>query len=131
MSREQTARYIEEMLAFFLQHCEDQSTLSELHQMSRDAETWSQGHALSGRIHEKTQIAERSGNLPAQAQYAFEESCARTFYNLSEALVPFPEETPFWIIPQGFRLARLLGLENPYVFTSLLDAEHEPGAKFM
>lgn len=131
MTREQTARYIEEMLAFFMQHCEDKGTLSELFLMSRDAETWNQGHELHGRIREKRQNAERSGNRQGQSQYTFEEYCAKTFYNLSDAMVPFAEETPFWIIPQGFRLARLLGVDDPYAFTSLLSHDHELGTKFM
>jgi hypothetical protein len=131
MSRQQTARYIEEMLNFFLQHCGDHSTLSELYVMSRDAESWCRGHELHGRIREKSQIAERSGDLVGQAQYSFEEYCAKTFYNLSDAMVPFSEDTPFWIIPQGFRLARQLRLENPYAFTSLLSDECELGTKFM
>jgi len=119
------------MLAFFLQHCDDKSTLSELYLMSRDSEVWCQAHELHGRIREKTQNAERNGNLLHQAQYTFEEDCAKTFYNLSDSMVPFAEETPFCIIPQGLRLARQLRLDNPYAFTSLLDEDGEPDTKFM
>lgn len=99
--------------------------------MSRDSESWCRGHELHRRIREKTQSAERSGDLLGEAQYTFEECCAKTFYNLSDAMVPFSEDTPFWIIPQGFRLALRLELENPYAFTSLLSSEHELGTKFM
>lgn len=131
MSRDKTARCLEEMLAFFLRHCEDRGTLGELYLMSRDSESWCRGHELHRRIREKTQSAERTGDLLGEAQYTFEECCAKTFYNLSDAMVPFSEDTPFWIIPQGFRLARRLELENPYAFTSLLSSERELGTKFM
>lgn len=131
MSRNQTAQFIHEMVSFFLPLCDDQSTLGELFLMSRDPEIWSEGDKLFCRIREKSLVSDRNGMVQQQIQYGFEEICAKTLYNLSRTGEPFPEDVPFWIIPQGFRLGRALGLSDPYAFTSLLSNNSELDSKFM
>jgi hypothetical protein len=55
---------------------------------------------------------ERQGNQMLEAQYQFEEFCAKTVYNLSGESAPFDADSPYWIVPSAFRLARMLQIDD-------------------
>ncbi|MEM8946236.1 MAG: hypothetical protein AAGD11_13770 [Planctomycetota bacterium] len=116
----QVATAIGEMVGFFLPHCSEVSTLSELKAMSADRELWRNGHDLFDRIRDKTLGADQRANARLQCQYSFEEICAKTLYNLSGYPAPFDDDSPFWVIPIALEFAAYLRLENPYSMTSLL-----------
>ena len=40
----------------------------------------------------------------------FEEVCAKTLYNLCGSRAPFDPDSPYWIVPNAFALARALGI---------------------
>jgi len=54
--------------------------------------------------------AERE-TLDELAASLFEEICAKTLYNLSGAPAPFDPDSPYWIVPNAFALARRVGIE--------------------
>ena len=79
--------------------------------MAADHSRWSKAHGLFDRIRRKTLVAERAGDQTLTAQYLFEEICAKTLYNLSGSSAPFDADSPYWIVPNAFALARRIGVE--------------------
>jgi hypothetical protein len=117
---------IQEMVRFFLSRCAEQSTLLELETMASDGEQWKFAHALFRRIRDKNLRAIKAKDHLLQHQYAFEEICAKTLYNISghvrgkEFPPPFDSDCPFWVIPIAVAFARALGVEDPCSVSSLL-----------
>ncbi|MDF0580798.1 hypothetical protein [Bradyrhizobium yuanmingense] len=109
-----------EMLAVFESKCEDDDTLRRLSAMASNRSAWREGHALFQQIRQKTLKAEKRGDELALAQYAFEEICAKTLYNLSHSPAPFDADSAFWVVPLGVELGRRLGFTEPSQITSLL-----------
>ena len=103
------------LVALFRPHCGDRSTLDEIAGLLEDRKTWAQGHSLFDKIREKTLVAEQHHDARAEAQYLFEEICAKTLYNLSNSRAPFDADSPYWIAPNAFALARALGIEQSEV----------------
>lgn len=80
---------------------------------------WHEGHALFRRIRLKNLAAIKTRNLPLEAQYCFEEVCAKTLYNLSQSPAPFDQDSPSWIGPNALSLSRYLGLTEAEVVARL------------
>ena len=103
------------LLELFASRCEDRSTLDELVVMTANRQQWTKGHDLFNRIRKKALAAERSSDATRLAQYAFEEACAKTLYNLSSSSAPFDPDSPYWVVPNALLLARRLGLADSSV----------------
>jgi hypothetical protein len=71
-------------------------------------------------VRQKTLAAERRKDELALAQYAFEEICAKTLYNLTHGAAPYDPDSPFWILPLAVELARQLGVTDPGEISPLL-----------
>jgi hypothetical protein len=111
---------MQDMLTVFKGACKDVETLDRLMKMAADREKWAGGHALFSDIRQKTKRAEAQGYPLEMAQYAFEEVCAKTLYNLSGSNAPFDPDSPFWILPLGVALGRELGFTEPSQVSPLL-----------
>ena len=112
-----------EMLLFFQEHCSETETLKELEVHALDKGRWPKCHALFQRIRRKTLEAEKSGDRDLLVQYAFEEICAKSLYNLSRSEAPFDPDSQFWVVPFGIDLAIQLRVHQPWElcsFTRLL-----------
>ena len=109
-----------EMLSVFEGMVEDSHTLCQLTKMASDREEWKSGHALFQDIRQKTLKAEECDDKLALRQYAFEEICAKTLYNLSRPSAPFDPDSAFWVVPLGVALGREMGFSEPSQITSLL-----------
>lgn len=131
MRHYETSDSIREMITYFLPYCDDKITLQILLRMSECLEPWDEADALYERIRQKTIIARKKNDIRSQAQYAFEECCAKTLYNMSKPATRFSEDTPFWVIPLGFRFACALELPDPYAFSSQLDDDSDQRFRFM
>src|ERR1700741_3604354 len=99
---------IQGLAAVFKPHCREYSTLDELAEVAADRSRWRNGHDLFDRIRQKTLSAWRRNDHLLEVQYLFEESCAKTLYNLSGEPAPFDREVSFNIVPNALTLARLL-----------------------
>ena len=104
-------RAIGKMTRFFLPHCRDKTTLLELEKMAADGDRWRYAHDLFDRIRRKTLNA-NSDSL--QWQYAFEEICAKTLFNLSGSSAPFDDDSAFWVVPFAISFARAAGIEKRF-----------------
>ena len=102
---------VEKLIELFAERCKDRETLDELTALAADRSRWSKAHGLFDRIRRKTLVAERAGDQTLTAQYVFEEICAKTLYNLSGESAPFDADSPYWIVPNAFALARRIGVE--------------------
>jgi hypothetical protein len=100
-------RFIE----MFASRTTDRTTLDELQQMIADRGTWHQANDLFQRIRRKTLDAARRGDVRLEAQYCFEEVCAKTLYNLTGRPAPFDMDSPYWIIPNALATARHLEID--------------------
>jgi len=113
-------RVIGRMVQFFLPHCQEQATLIELDQMAGDRGQWRYAHELFCRIRDKT-LKAKDGSL-LEWQYAFEEICAKTLFNLSnhydpqceEFPAPFDDDSAFWVVPFAIGFARAAGIDDRF-----------------
>jgi hypothetical protein len=99
------------LLSLFLPCCMDTETMRELQALLRKEAEWPTAHYLATRIRSKTIAAIKAGDARAEAQFYFEEMCARTLYNLSNPKKPFEPDSPYWIIPLALKLARTLDID--------------------
>jgi hypothetical protein len=96
----------------FAPRCVDRRTMDELERMLADEERWTGAHDLFDRIRKKTLVASRDGNQTLEAQYCFEEVCSKVLFNLTDPGAPFDEDSPYWIAPNAFALARALKIDD-------------------
>jgi hypothetical protein len=100
------------LIEMFTSRTTDRSTLDELQQMIADRESWYRADILFKRIRVKTLAASRRRDARLEAQYCFEEVCAKTLYNLTGRPAPFDPDSPYWIIPIAFTTARHLEIDD-------------------
>jgi hypothetical protein len=101
-----------QLLALFAPNCRDTETMTELIGLLRDEKEWVKAHYLSARIRTKAVQAVKTGDFKAELQFSFEEICAKTLHNISNAKKPFDADTPYWIIPLALKLAKVLMLDE-------------------
>ncbi|OWV80055.1 hypothetical protein ATY78_09975 [Rhizobium sp. R635] len=114
--------HIRRLLQFFAPHCREVETNERLLKMIDDRGSWQGAHNLFQHIRHKTLRAERASDDVGQAQYLFEEACAKSLYNLSGATAPFDTDSPFWIASNALSLARRLNLDPIEVVDILVEA---------
>jgi len=100
------------MLSLFKPFCRDTETLTELQELLHHEKEWPKAHYLFTRIRAKTLNAIKGGDGAAEAQYYFEEVCAKTIYNLSVPKLPLDPDSPYWVIPIALKLARVLEIDS-------------------
>jgi hypothetical protein len=109
-----------DLLALFEGKCEDKSTLKKLIELATSRERRAEAHALFAEIRHKTLLAEKRGDEFALTQYAFEEICAKTLFNLTHPTAPFDPDSAFWVLPLAIQLGRRLGISDPGDVSPLL-----------
>jgi hypothetical protein len=103
---------LEQLLAYFQPHCRDTETMVELCALLHEPSDWVKAHYLSTRMRTKALGAVKTGDLKAEMQFSFEETCAKTLHNLSDSKKPFEADTAYWIIPLALKLAKVLDLDQ-------------------
>lgn len=101
---------MQSLIGLFCPHCADTDTLRQLGQMIGDRGSWAKSRNLFEAIRLKNLKAQRLGDRRSEAQYCFEEVCAKTLYNLTMQPASYDPDTPYWIVPKALSLARELGL---------------------
>jgi hypothetical protein len=101
--------------------CENKQGLQALSAIASNRGRWRDAHKLFQGIRQQTLAAEKKGDELRLAQYAFEEICAKTLYNLSGAPAPFDPDSAFWVIPLATQFGAKLGLTHPAQVSSLLE----------
>ena len=112
---------MQDLFGVFEPLCEDNQSLRALAAMAADRGCWPDAHNLFQSIRQKTLAAGKKGDELGLAQYAFEEICAKTLYNLSGSPAPFDADSAFWVIPLATQLGAKLGLKSPAQVTPLLE----------
>jgi|SRR4051794_8062132 hypothetical protein len=110
-------------LTFFESRCEDKETLRKLITLANDKSRRKQAHGLFSEIRKKRLAAESRHDQLALAQYAFEEICAKTLYNITGEPAPFDPDAPFWVLPRALRLGQMLGITDAGEISPLLRAK--------
>jgi hypothetical protein len=100
------------LIETFSDHAQDRSTLDELNRMINDKNSWHNAHDLFSCIRRKNLEAAKRKDERAARQYAFEEVCAKTIYNLTNTDAPFDADSPYWVVPQALSLAKHLGIHE-------------------
>ena len=103
------------LLDLFGPYCHDRETLDWLRDATADQSKWRDAHRVFDHIRSKYLKSERKGDGSAAAQYLFEEICAKTLYNLSKSPAPFDPDSPYWVLPNAFSLAKWLGVSDTTV----------------
>lgn len=104
-----------DLVAIFASRCSDRATLDDLTAIISDRGRWRSAHGLFQRIRAKNLSATHANDKALEAQYSFEEVCAKTLYNLSGASAPFDADSPYWIVPNAIALARQLEIDDAEV----------------
>ncbi|MBK8545207.1 MAG: hypothetical protein IPL62_17745 [Caulobacteraceae bacterium] len=107
-------------LTFFEARCGDKDTLRKLIALANDRTRRKEAHALFSEIRQKTLAAHKREDELALAQYAFEEICAKTLYNLTHEPAPFDPDSPFWVLPLALQLGQRFGVTDPAEISPLL-----------
>ena len=102
---------LDALITLFAPGCSDTATMREVQELLRKETEWPTAHYLATRIRSKTIAAIQTADAKAEAQYYFEEMCARTLYNLSVPKKPFEPDTPYWIAPMALKLAKVLEID--------------------
>jgi hypothetical protein len=100
------------LCGLFASQTEDRTTLDEIMEISWDRSRWGAAHDLFQRIRAKNLKASSRGDARLEAQYCFEEVCAKSLYNLSNQPAPFDVDSPYWIIPNAISFARKAGIND-------------------
>jgi hypothetical protein len=108
---------------FFEGRCKDKETLRKLITLANDRSRRKEAHALFSEIRKKTLAAEKREDQLALAQYAFEEICAKTLYNMTGEPAPFDPDSPFWVLPLALELGQTLGATDAGEISPLLAAK--------
>lgn len=110
------------LLMFFEARCEDKQTLRRLIVLANDrSQRMSGARNVFHAIRSKTLAAERRNDQLALTQYAFEEICAKTLYNITNGPAPYDADSPFWVLPLALELGRALGVTDPSEISPLLN----------
>lgn len=75
-----------------------------------DKQKWDKAHGLFSTIRRKTLEAEKEKDDKKLAQYRFEESCAKTLFNLTHSSAPFDPDSPYYVLKNALVLAKAAGL---------------------
>ena len=110
---------IRKLTDLFARHSADRQTMDELRGMLDDRGSWPKAHSLFQRIRQKRLVAERAGDAPLDAQFAFEEACAKTLYNLTHPQAPFDADSPYWIISDAFVVAGHYGIPDAEIVAAI------------
>ena len=103
----------------FAVNSSDRGTLDELRQMAGERASWKRAHDLFQRIRRKSLDASRRGDVKLEAQFGFEEACAKTLYNLTGQSAPFDSDSPYWIVPNALTAARHFEIDEKKIITAI------------
>ncbi|MDZ4778537.1 MAG: hypothetical protein SGJ23_17290 [Alphaproteobacteria bacterium] len=99
-------------LTFFEGRCDDKATLRKLIEIANDRSRWREARPLFSEIRQKTLVAERQSDSYALTQYAFEEICAKTLFNLTNEPGPYDADSAFSVLPLAIGLGERLGISD-------------------
>jgi hypothetical protein len=106
---------IRQLLEVIAAGASDRETIDELFRVIDDERRWKEAHDLFSRIRDKTLRAIDRGDGRLQAQYGFEEICAKSIYNEAVVDDPFDSDSPFWVVPLALQAAHELGIDRERV----------------
>jgi hypothetical protein len=110
---------VRKLIELFAQYAPDRETMDELRRMLDDRGSWPKARSLFDRIRQKRLLAQRSGDVRLDAQFAFEEGCAKTLYNFTHPQAAFDADSPYWIIPDAFVVAEHYGIPDAEVVAAI------------
>ena len=110
---------MKKLIDLFSRASADRATMDELRRMLDDRGSWQKARSIFDRIRQKRLLAQRSGDVRLDAQFAFEEACAKTLYNLTHSSAPYDADSPYWIIPDAFIVAGHCGISDADVIAAI------------
>lgn len=87
------------LMEAFATESTDRSILEQLLAIIKDRSRWPSAKGVFDQIRSKARQAAKANDQVLDAQYRFEEACAKTIYNFSGSGAPFDEESPYWVVP--------------------------------
>jgi hypothetical protein len=107
--------HIRGLLELIAPAVEDRETIDALLGVLADRRRLGECHAIFDRIRDKTLRAIEAEDQRAGIQYSFEEICAKSMYNEASIFDPFDSDSPYWVVPFAFGVARMLGIPDARV----------------
>jgi len=106
---------IQMLLDLFEPHVPDKESNRLVWKFCEEKHRWVKAHGLHSTIRDRTVKAINNSNQIREAQYCFEEAIAKTLFNLTRSEAPFDPDSPYWIIKNALKLAKLLNLPTEKV----------------
>jgi len=107
------------LLDLFQAFAPDAASNAAVRHLAGTPDRWSAGHAYFDVLHDRLLAAMRARDRPRYLQLDFERSCLQALYNATSPPHPFAPGTPFWVACAAVRFARVIGVPDAALLTSL------------
>jgi len=111
------SHHIAQLCEIFCASSSDAETLREIKHLASNPYRWNEAHELFTRIRQKNLAV---SNPLLQAQYRFEEVCAKSLYNVGKYPAPFDPDSQYWVIPRAIQLAHTLKIDVNRIITIVM-----------
>jgi len=101
---------IQNLLDFFEEHVPDKESNRLVAKFAHEKARWYKAKGLFTTIRDRNLRAIKEQNSLKEAQYCFEEVCAKTLFNVTKPSAPFDPDSPYWVLKNALKLAQLLNL---------------------
>lgn len=82
--------------------------------LSAQPTRWGAAHAVFDEVRRRRL---RAADELAEAQYFFEECCAKALYNATRPIAAFDPSSPFYVVPSAITLTHALGFSDSQTMT--------------
>jgi hypothetical protein len=103
---------ITELANLFAKYIDCGTHLTSIAEYANDRNLWRKSHSLFQQIRSSSNKACKDGDTTLILLHRFEESCAKSIYNLGRFDSPFDPESPFIVASSAFDLAHRLGISD-------------------
>lgn len=100
---------IKALLHYFQDKVPDKESNRYAQKFANETDRWSSANNLLESVQKLRIAAMKVGNKEKECQYAFEEACAKTLYNITGPDNPYDPDSPYWVIKNALILTKVLG----------------------
>jgi hypothetical protein len=115
----QMGTVIGRLLLLFVGRVPDSESHSHVANLVATPTRWTAGHAVFDEVRRRLLAATTAKDAPRECQYYFEESCCQAVYNACNPDDEFDPSSAFFVVPQAFGFAGVVGISAAEVVAVL------------
>ena len=100
---------IQELLLYLQDKVPDKESNRYAQKFVNETDRWSSANNLLESVQKLRIAAMKVGDKEKECQYAFEEACAKTLYNITGPDNPYDPDSPYWVIKNALILTKVIG----------------------